>query len=335
MEMSSLVNEFEEDTSVIRIGKAAVCESAGKFVLKNVPVLEPSAGQVLVALEGCGVCSSSIPVFEGRPWFSYPLGPGAPGHEGWGKVEAVGDGVVDFKPGDRVAILSQNAFAEFDTVTQDAVVKIPPELGGVPFPGEPLGCAMNIMERANISSGQSVAILGIGFLGAILTSLALKEGAQVLALSRRPYSLSVAKYLGAHHTLLMEDNRQVVDMVKEIIPQGCDRVIEATGYQWPLSVASEIIRVRGRLIIAGYHQDGLRSVNMQQWNWQGIDVINAHERDTSRYMRGIRAAIQAVKSGFLHPFSLYTHHYDLDNLTLAFETMSSRPEGFIKALVMI
>ena len=66
----------------------------------------------------------------------------------------------------------------------------------------------------------------------------------------------------------------------------CDRVIEAVGKQWPLDLAAELTRERGRLIVAGYHQDGPRQVNMQLWNWRGLDVINAHERDPEVYMRG-------------------------------------------------
>ncbi len=49
---------------------------------------------------------------------------------------------------------------------------LPPELAGQPFPGEPLGCAMNIFRRSDIQPGQTVAIVGIGFLGALLTRLA-------------------------------------------------------------------------------------------------------------------------------------------------------------------
>jgi threonine dehydrogenase-like Zn-dependent dehydrogenase len=65
----------------------------------------------------------------------------------------------------------------------------------------------------------------------------------------------------------------------------CERVIEAVGLQWPLDLAGEITGERGRLVIAGYHQDGKREVNMQMWNWRGIDVINAHERDPRAYVQ--------------------------------------------------
>lgn len=58
----------------------------------------------------------------------------------------------------------------------------------------------------------------------------------------------------------------------------------------------------GRLIIAGYHQDGPRQVDMQQWNWRGLDVINAHERDPAVAARGLREAMSAVDSGSIAPF---------------------------------
>jgi NADPH:quinone reductase len=113
-----------------------------------------------------------------------------------------------------------------------------------------------------------------------------------------------------------------------------DRAIEVIGLQWPLDLAAELTRTRGRLVIAGYHQDGLRQVNMQLWNWRGLDVINAHERVPAMYVEGIREAVEAVSSGMLNPSRLYTHTFALDQLDEAFETMRARPDGFLKALVV-
>src|SRR3954464_11845962 len=105
---------------------------------------EPAPGRVRVRLEGSGVCASNIPVWEGRDWFTYPLAPGAPGHEGWGHIDAVGEGVRDFVPGQRVAFGSGCGSAEMEEADAAATVALPSELDGQPFPGEPLGCAMNI-----------------------------------------------------------------------------------------------------------------------------------------------------------------------------------------------
>jgi threonine dehydrogenase-like Zn-dependent dehydrogenase len=114
----------------------------------------------------------------------------------------------------------------------------------------------------------------------------------------------------------------------------CERVIEAVGKQWPLDLAAEIAQERGRLVIAGYHQDGPRQVNMQLWNWRGLDVVNAHERDPAVYAAGVRAAVRAVAAGELDPGPLFTHHYPLSGLDEALAATRDRPEGFMKAIVV-
>jgi threonine dehydrogenase-like Zn-dependent dehydrogenase len=194
---------------------------------------------------------------------------------------------------------------------------------------------MNIFRRSDIQPGQTVAIVGIGFLGAILTRLATDAGARVIAVSRRPFSLDVALSMGAAEVIPMEDHYAIIEQVKALTGGVfCDRVIEAVGKQWPLDLAAELTRERGRLIVAGYHQDGPRQVNMQLWNWRGLDVINAHERDPRAYADGIRDAVGAVASGRLDPGALYTHRYPLERLGEALDATRDRPDGFLKALVM-
>ena len=90
---------------------------------------------------------------------------------------------------------------------------------------------------------------------------------------------------------------------------------------------------RGRLVVAGYHQDGLRQVNMQLWNWRGLDVINAHERDPQVYLDGIRRAAAAVTAGVLCPAPLYSRVYPLEELGAALDATRDRPDGFMKALI--
>jgi len=89
------------------------------------------------------------------------------------------------------------------------------------------------------------------------------------------------------------------------------------------------------MIIAGYHQDGLRQVNMQKWNWKGIDVINAHERDNAKYLSGMQLAVDALTDGSLDTDLLYTHILPLSDLSKGFELTRSRPDGFMKALVQL
>jgi 2-desacetyl-2-hydroxyethyl bacteriochlorophyllide A dehydrogenase len=313
---------------------AAVIERPGTPVITRARARQPGSNEIRVRLEGTGVCASNLPVWQGREWFRYPMAPGAPGHEGWGEIDQVGDEVTDFAPGDRVAFVSGHAYAEIDIAQANAAVRLPPALDRQVFPGEPLGCAMNIFERADIQHGQHVAIVGTGFLGLLLTQLANRAGAQVLGISRREDALQRALGCGAADTLRIGPGEDTAGQALErTAGRGFERVIEVAGEQATLDLASQLVAERGRLIIAGYHQDGRRVVDMQSWNWRGIDVINAHERSVERYAAGMRAAVAAVCEGRLDPYPLFTHRVPLAGLGAAFELMATRPPGFVKALV--
>ncbi len=314
---------------------AAIVTAPGRIELVEGDLPRPTARQVRIRLEGCGVCASNLTPWSGPDWMQFPTEPGGLGHEGWGLVDAIGPEVCDIRVGDRVAALSYHAYASHDLADEDMVVRLPASLEGQPFPGEPLGCAMNIFNRADIRAGQTVAIVGIGFLGALLTQLAVNAGARVIAVSRRQASLDVAERMGATHGIVMDDHWRIIEEVRSLTSgRFCDRVIEAVGKQWPLDLAGELTMERGRLVVAGYHQDGPRQVNMQMWNWRGLDVINAHERDPQIYVEGMRRAIEAIAAGQLDPRPLYTHSYQLANLDKALDDTRDRPGEFLKALVI-
>ncbi|HYH08817.1 MAG TPA: zinc-binding dehydrogenase [Thermoanaerobaculia bacterium] len=297
---------------------------------------EPGAGELRVRVEGCGVCASSLPAWEGREWFHYPLEPGAPGHEGWGIVDAIGAGVDNIREGERIAFLSGRAFAEYDITKSDSFVRIPEELAGRTFPGEAIGCAMNIFRRSDIEAGQTVVVIGAGFLGNLLIQLAKSAGARVIAISRREVARALATQCGADETIPMHDHWEIVGRVKELTQQrGAERVVECIGSQWPLDIANDVIGERGRLVIAGYHQDGPRQVNMQNWNWLGIDVVNAHERSPRNYVRGMQDAVDAVLAGRIDPTPLLTHTYALDQLDRAMHDLAERPDDFVKGSVLL
>ncbi|MGE5497733.1 MAG: MDR/zinc-dependent alcohol dehydrogenase-like family protein [Syntrophothermus sp.] len=316
--------------------RAAVITAPRQVKICQASIPEPGPDEVRIRMEGSGVCASSIPVWQGREWFSYPQEAGSPGHEGWGTVDKTGDHVKYFSKGDRVACISYHAFAEYDIAHKDALVRLPESLHAEYFPGEPLGCAANIFRRSNILHGHTVAIIGAGFLGALLIQMAKIAGVHIIAVSKRSFSQELAESLGADTVLPLNKNSAVVEQVKVLTRgQFCDRVIETTGLQDPLTLAGEITGINGKLIIAGYHQDGHRTVDMQLWNWKGIDVINAHERDTAKYVSGIKEAVRLMEKGIIRPLDLITHVYTLDELSAAMDAASERKDGFIKAVVKI
>jgi threonine dehydrogenase-like Zn-dependent dehydrogenase len=295
-------------------------------------VPEPGIGEVRMQIHGCGLCGSNLAPWQGLPSLQYPLAAGELGHEAWGVVDRLGEGVDGVQPGQRCAFLSSRAFAEYCLTSAATLVSAPP--GAAIFPGEALGCVFNIARRSEIRPGDNVAVIGVGFLGALLIQLARNAGARVIALSRRPFSLAIAERMGAADILSTVDAQAAARQVMQRTGgAGCERVIEAAGTQASLDLASEIVACGGRLIIAGYHQDGPRQVNLQSWNWRGIDVINAHERSVERNVAGVRAAAEAIAAGTLDPSPLYTHEFSLAQCAEAFETLARRPAGFVKGWI--
>lgn len=313
--------------------RAAVLVSPRRFEIKELEIPRPAPNEVRIEVQHCGICSSNLAPWKGAPWFSYPFPPGAPGHESVGVLEQVGTSVSGMKIGQQVAMLGNGGFAEYQVAEAKCVVPISSGNEAI-FLGEPLGCAMNIFRRAQIREGNWVAIIGTGFLGNILLQLSVAAGAKVIAISRRTSALRLAEKMGATLTLSFARRAELVEAVQ--IATGkmlCNVVIEAGGAQETLDVASDLTGTRGRLVIAGYHQDGPRSVNMQEWNWRGIDVINAHERDEAVYIEGIRAAADAVAEARIRLPELVSHFFPLEQIDQGFRTLEQRPEGFFKGVV--
>jgi len=307
-----------------------------RFELQEFEIPGVGPDEVRIRVEYCGICSSNLAPWKGAPWFSYPFPPGFPGHESVGVVEQVGPGVVGPKAGEYVSVLGNSGFAEYQIAKAQCVVPIPEGRHDSPFLGEPMGCAINIFRRAQIRKDDWVAIVGTGFLGTILLQLSLGLGSKVIAISRRRSALRTAEKLGATLAIPIGNS---VDLLEAVLNatgrQLCNVVIEAGGVQETLDIASTLTGTRGRLVVAGYHQDGPRSVNMQEWNWRGIDVINAHERNQAVSVEGIRLAVEAVASNRIRLEGLVSHFFPFEQIEQGFQTLEQRPEGFVKGVVKI
>jgi threonine dehydrogenase-like Zn-dependent dehydrogenase len=297
--------------------RAVVLEGAGRAVVRDVPEPTPGRGEVLVRVRACGLCGSDLNAWRGVPGIEYPMPAGAPGHEVWGEVCAVGDAVAGVQVGDCVTGLMWNGLAEVCVARAENLVPSDNLLLG-----EPLACAANVVRRAGVAEGDRVAIVGFGYLAALIAQL-LPSGSSWSALSRREVSRSLALELGA----------EAVCDFDEVPPgwwDGFRVVIEAAGVQQTLDFASWLVAYGGRLVIAGYHADGPRTVNMQTWNWKGIDVINAHEREPRVYIEALRS----VRDRRFELERLLTHRWPLNDIEKAFSTLEERPSGFVKGIIV-
>ena len=132
----------------------------------------PGRGEVVVRIRSCGVCGSDLNAWQGVPGIQYPLPPGAPGHETLGEVVALGPGVASLCVGDPVTGLMWNGFAELGVARAEDLVVLPPPLASSDLLGEPLACAMNVVRRSAIGAGDRIAVVGFGYLAALVVMLA-------------------------------------------------------------------------------------------------------------------------------------------------------------------
>ena len=74
---------------------------------------------------------------------------------------------------------------------------------------------------------------------------------------------------------------------------------------------------------------------MQAWNWKALDVVNAHVRRRDLLNDAIRRGLDLIRLGRIAPGDLVTHRYDLEHVGEAFGALADKPEGFIKAVVVM
>lgn len=300
-----------------------------QFELAERPTPELRDRDVLIQVYYCGVCTGEIATWSRSLDTAYPL---YIGHEIAGVIVAKGDGVDQFSVGQRVmAITMGNGYADFVRADQSEVVEVPSGLALRDAVGEPLACAVNAAGRANIGLGDTVAVVGAGFMGLLVLQLALLRGAsRVFMVDFRQELGAIARSLGA--TALVGPDEAVEDLSTRTHGALADVVIEATGKESGLQLAGDLVRTRGTVVIYGYHQEGMRSLNIGQWNWKGIDVINGHERETARYVEGMRRGMALAAEGRVQLRPLISHVFSGEEINQAFAVAEQKPASFIKAV---
>ena len=313
--------------------RRAVLVEPGRFELieEERPVVAPD--EVLLRVAACGVCASELDMFSGLA--GHATYPWDPGHEVSGVVEEVGAAVDGMSPGTPVAAwVTTRGYAEYVTVRADYCFPA----GSVPLElalGEPLACAVNAVEMADVALGDTVVIIGAGFMGHLVHKLVeLRGPSKVLVADTRSDALKRAESFGA--TRVVDVLREsLLDAVNDLTDgQGTDVSFEVTGVQAPLDQVGDLTRMSGTVAIVGYHQGAPRSVPLAQWNWKAFRIANAHFRDVSVIVGGMRAGMRLLESGRVSLEGLVTHTFPLEDIDAAFQAALDKPEGFVKATVM-
>jgi D-arabinose 1-dehydrogenase-like Zn-dependent alcohol dehydrogenase len=254
-----------------------VAEAGGDFELVEREVPSPGRGEVVVRVQACGVCHSDVFAKEGGfPGLRHPL---VPGHEVAGVLEAVGEGVHPWKPGDRVGvgwfggncgwceacrhgdliscehleipgITRDGGYADYLLIASAALALIPDDLGAEE--AAPLLCAgittYNALRHSGAGSGDLVAVLGVGGLGHLGVQFASKLGFRTVAIARGGDKEELARRLGAHEYI----DSTAADPAAALQQLGGAKVILATAANAAaMTAVFGGLGRRGRMIVVG------------------------------------------------------------------------------------
>ena len=313
--------------------KIAALQAPRKFEVIEESLPEIAPDEVLLRVAACGVCTSELDQWEGKASIDYPR---YPGHEVSGIVEKVGSKIQSFRAGDKVgAWVTSRGFAEYAAVKAEYCFPA----GDVPLDlalAEPLACAVNAVELANLSLADDVVIIGAGFMGNLVQKLVqLKGPRHIIVADTRPDALERAHIMGATHVVDVR-NTSLPKIVKELTDGlGADVSFEVTGAQSPLTLLGDVTRMSGKVVIVGYHQGGMRELPLAYWNWMAFQIINAHFREVPTIVHGMRIGMRLLTSGRLSLEDLVTHRFRLSEINQAFQTAHDKPEGFVKSTVVM
>lgn len=313
--------------------RLAVLAGPGSFQLTEVPTPRPERGQVLVAVAACGVCASELEAWTGRSEPTYPL---HLGHEVSGTVAELGEGVESLAVGDPVGVwVTSHGFADY--VVADAAHCF--TSGEAPLDtvlAEPLACAVNAVDLADVRLGDDVVMIGAGFMGHLAQQLtALRGVRQLVVADVRHDALERAKSLGATRTVHLGEE-DLPDVMAELTGgRMADVCFECTGSPAALQTVGEVTRMSGKVVLVGFHQGPARSIPLGYWNWMAYDLRNAHFRDAPTILRGMQIGMRLVGAGIVDLAPHVTHRFELADIGEAFDTAVAKPDGFVKATVVV
>ena len=331
---------------------AQIARPNGPFEIVEREIPRPDAGWVRVKVQACGICHSDSLVKEGHwPGLQYPR---VPGHEVVGVVDAVGSGVSQWKPGQRVGvgwhgghcghcdscrrgdffgcqvalqitgISFDGGYADYLVAPAIALALVPEALP--PAEGAPLMCAgittYNALRNSNARPGDVVAVLGLGGLGHLGVQYAVKMGFKTVAIARGADKEPLARKLGAHHYL----DSQAQDPAAELQKLGGAKVILATVTNGDaMSAVQGGLGINGTLVVIGAAESlqisplvlisGRRSVK----GWYSGTAIDSQDTLKFSVLTGVRSMNEV---------------YPLEKVAEAYERMMSGKARFRVVLTM-
>lgn len=348
--------------------KAAVLTGPGKFEIKNVPVPKPGFQEVLCRIMAVAICGSDPEIIRGGLAGIWPPEyPFIAGHEWAGEVAAVGEGVADYKIGDRVAgeahkgcgycenclsgryticlnygnsfsghahygFITQGAYAQYNKYSIKSITKLPDNVSFVEGSMcDTAGVSLHGLEQTGITKGGTVAVIGPGPIGIMAIKLAKAMGAARVIAIGRGVRLEAAKKYGCDYTVNFEE-RDPVKAVREITNDiGAEEVIECSGAKGTLKQAVLMARRGGRIALLGVPrgEEAEEAVPFKYIVSNEIAIFG------SKANPGVsKKVLNMMSCGNVDVKDMVTHTFGLDDFEKALVTFEQRKENAVKVVIL-
>lgn len=300
----------------------------GTIELLDVTVAEPGEGEVQVQGGACGICSWDIATVRYGSGM-HPMAP--PGHEGVGHVAKVGRGVTGIKEGDRVA---GGGFATVRNLPAARVYPLPPSaLGDECWIVEPVSCVVTGLDHCRLRPGDRVALIGTGFMGLVfLQGLLHMPVDQLVAIDVVPSRLELAHRLGAPEVYNAAQVEREA-LVAALHPRGYDVVVDTTGSQAGLDLATALVRRGGLINLFGWIKGPSATFDPTAWHLGGFSVVNSSP--SSQLRDPFPPAIRLIDRGIVDLRPLITHVAPLADYSRVMTGVVAGDPGYVKGVITL
>jgi (R,R)-butanediol dehydrogenase / meso-butanediol dehydrogenase / diacetyl reductase len=325
--------------------KAACYVGDQTLSIRDAESRDPESGEVQIAVSYTGICGTDLHIWHGAMDARVTM-PAILGHEMSGTITKVGDGVEDWRAGDRVTVMplvwcgacpacraghhhichnlnfvgidSPGSMQESWTVSQEVLVALPAtlslQLGAL---AEPTAVAVHDVRRSGLVPGERAVVVGGGPIGLLIASVAQAQGSEVLVMEVNEQRRAVARSLGFS---AVDPSSADADSFVEAWTQsaGADVAFEVSGAVAGLETAVQSLATRGRLVVVAIYS-AAPPVNLFRVFWRELTLIGARVYERADFEK----AVKLLASGAIPAAQLTSSVEPLENISEAFAELET------------